>query len=70
MVQLWKEFNSTATWSFNHVEDMVVTNPGGSFEDIWLVETHVINDFAPSMIQYYTVEGTGIVGKRKATVSW
>ncbi len=66
-----KEFNSTATWSFNHVEDMTVTAPSGmQFDDIWLVETHVVNTPGPSMIQYYTVEDIGIVGKRKAVVSW
>ncbi|MEN8141396.1 MAG: hypothetical protein ABFR97_09265 [Thermodesulfobacteriota bacterium] len=66
-----KEFSSTATWAFNHVTDMVVeTATGMQFDDIWLVETHVVNDFGPSMIQYYTVEDIGIVGKRKALVSW
>ncbi len=66
-----KEFKSTSTWVFNHVDDMVVETPSGmQFDDIWLVETHVVNTSGPSMVQYYTVEDIGIVGKRKATVSW
>ncbi|MEN8140710.1 MAG: hypothetical protein ABFR97_05735 [Thermodesulfobacteriota bacterium] len=66
-----KQFNSTATWAFNNVTDMVVeTATGMQFNDIWLVETHVVNDFGPSMVQYYTVEGVGIVGKRKPVVYW
>jgi len=49
-----KEFNSTATWTFNHVDDMVVETPGGmQFDDIWLVETHVVNTPGPSQVQYY-----------------
>lgn len=68
-----KEFNSTATWSFNHVvseETVYTTAAGTEFDDIWLVETHVVNDTSPSMIQYFTVDGMGIIGKRKAVVSW
>ncbi|MEN8141168.1 MAG: hypothetical protein ABFR97_08110 [Thermodesulfobacteriota bacterium] len=66
-----KDFNSTATWSFNHVDNMAIqTASGMQFDDLWLVETHVVNDAKPSMVQYFTVEGVGIVGKRKATVTW
>lgn len=66
-----KAFNSTATWTFHHVDDMVVTTPAGmQFSDLWLVETLVVNTPGPSMVQYFTVEGVGIVGKRAATVSW
>lgn len=66
-----KEFNSTATWAFNHVNDMAITTPAGvQYDDIWLVETHVVNDTSSSMVQYYTVEDVGIVGKRKSTVNW
>lgn len=66
-----KEFYSTATWTFHHVNNMMVTAANGEeYDDIWLVETLVVNTPAPSMVQYYTVEGVGIVGKRLATVSW
>jgi len=66
-----KDFQSTATWTFHHITDMVLTTPAGvEYDDLWYVETLVVNTPGPSMVQYYTVEGVGIVGKRVANVSW
>jgi hypothetical protein len=65
-----KSFNSTATWTFQHVDMEVTTAAGNQFSDIWLVETLVVNTPGPSMVQYFTVEDVGIIGKRAANVSW
>lgn len=66
-----KEFSSIATWTFHHVTDMTLTTPAGvEYDDLWYVETIVVNTPGPSIVEYFTVEGIGIVGKRKATVSW
>lgn len=66
-----EEFSSTATWSFHHRTDMVITTPDGiEYNDLWYVETIIVNTSAPALVQYYTVEGVGIVGKRVADISW
>ncbi|MEN8198618.1 MAG: hypothetical protein ABFR63_00965 [Thermodesulfobacteriota bacterium] len=66
-----KAFNSTATWTFHHVDNVLLTTGSGmEYSDIWLVETLVVNTPGPSMVQYYTVEDVGIIGKRVANVSW
>ena len=66
-----KDFNSTATWTFHHITDTILTDSNGvEYDDFWSIETLIVNTLGPSMVQYYAIEGTGIVAKRKATVSW
>ncbi len=68
---LVKEFSSNATWTFHHRTDMVLTTLAGvEYDDLWYVETIVVNTPGPSLVQYFTVEGVGIVGKRIANVGW
>lgn len=66
-----KEFDSTVTWTFHHEPEMTVTTASGlELTDIWLIDKLIVNDGGPAMVQYYTVEGVGVVGKRAATVTW